>query len=94
MRNPPTETHKLRTERNGENDEVENLDHLGVGVGTTSNKDRADVEQNGFREVDERAGNTVGTALDEGTLDSGSVSMLNRLFKGLHEEPLERHSSD
>lgn len=94
MRNPRTETHKLRTERNGENYEVENLNHLGVGVGTASNKDRADVEQDSFRKVDERAGNTVGTAFDEGTLDSGGVSALNRLLKRLRKEPLERHGSD
>jgi hypothetical protein len=53
MRNPRTETHKLRTERNSENYEVENLDHLGIGVGTAGNKDRTGVEQDSFREVDE-----------------------------------------
>ena len=94
MRNSRTETHKLRTERNGENYEIENLDHLGVGVGTADNKDRADVEQDSFREVDKRTGDTVGTAFDESALDSSGVSMLNRLLKSLLEEPLERHGPD
>ena len=93
-RNPRTETHQLRTERNRENNEVENLDHLGVGIGSAGYKDRTDVEQDGFREVDERAGNTMGAAFDESTLDSGGVSILNGLLEGLLEEPLKRHGTD
>ena len=84
----------MRTEGNSENYEVENLNHLGVGVSAAGNKDRANVEQDGFREVDEGAGNTMGAAFDEGTLYSGSVSILNGLLKRLLEEPLKCHGTD
>ena len=91
---PRTETHKLGTERNSENYEIENLNHLGIGVGAAGYKNCPDVEQNSFREVNERTGDTMSATFDEGTLNSGGVSILYRLFERPLKEPLKRHSTN
>lgn len=91
---PRTETHELRTKRNGENNEVENLNHLGIGIDAAGDKDCPDIEQDSFGEVDKGARNTVGATFDKTPLNPSGVGILNRLLKRLLEKPFERHGTD
>ena len=66
-----TKTHELRPNGNRENDKVEDLNHLKIGIRAVGNEDSADVEKKCLGQVDQATGNTVCATFDKSTSHAG-----------------------
>lgn len=89
-----TETHELRADTDGEDDQVQSLYHLRVAVGAFGDEDGANVEQDSLGKVDERARNSVSSSLYESTPHPSGERTLDRSAEAFEEDPLEAHRAD
>ena len=89
-----TERHQLRPDGDSEDDQVENLDHAKIIVCTVGDKDGANVEENGFGEIDQRTRDTVCATLDPSAADTCPESRVRRVVEALLEDVLEAHRAN
>ena len=89
-----TEGHELGTNCHREYNKVEDFDHLEVRVGPTGDEDGADVEQEGFSQVDECTGEAMGTPFNKGTANASGEGFVSSQVEVGAEDAFEGHAAN
>ena len=89
-----TECHELRSNRNSEDDQVQDLDHSEVIISTVRNQYGTNIEYESFGEIDKSASNTISATFDKSAPHSCCQSLIDGFVELVLESGLESHSAD